>query len=188
MKPAPDVRNRRGETSSGTGSRTATSPPWPDDAHHASMASPVGRLDVVTDGRGRLLAVVFEADAASVGKLPPAASLAAPALAQLDEYFAGRRRSFDLELAPAGTSFQQRVWRALREIPYGTTCSYGELARRVGGTAHPRAIGSANGRNPISIVIPCHRVIGADGRLTGYGGGLPRKRKLLALEGAGWRE
>src|SRR5262245_12657457 len=101
---------------------------------------------------------------------------------QLDGYFAGRLRRFDLPLAPAGTPFQQRVWRALCNIPYGETVSYGELARRIERPAAVRAVGAANGQNPISIVIPCHRVIGSDGRLVGYGGGLPAKSALLALE------
>jgi methylated-DNA-[protein]-cysteine S-methyltransferase len=108
----------------------------------------------------------------------------ADARAQLDEYFSGARTGFDLALAPAGSGFQSRVWRMLLEIPYGRTVSYGELARRVGTDASPRAVGSANGANPISIIVPCHRVIGADGSLIGYGGGLERKRALLELEGA----
>lgn len=102
---------------------------------------------------------------------------------QLEEYFAGERREFSLALAPAGTDFQKSVWQALRGIPYGATMSYGELAARIGNPRAVRAVGLANGRNPISIVVPCHRVIGADGSLTGYGGGLERKRFLLALEG-----
>lgn len=101
---------------------------------------------------------------------------------QLDEYFAGRRRRFDLPLAPQGTPFQLAVWQALRDIPYGETRSYGDIARRIGRPKAMRAVGAANGANPISIVVPCHRVIGADGTLTGYGGGLPRKQKLLVLE------
>jgi methylated-DNA-[protein]-cysteine S-methyltransferase len=101
---------------------------------------------------------------------------------QLQEYFAGTRRQFDLPLAPEGTPFQQRVWRALLEIPYGETISYGELAGQIGQRNASRAVGLANGSNPLSIVIPCHRVIGANGKLTGYGGGLPNKERLLALE------
>ena len=104
------------------------------------------------------------------------------AVAQLESYFAGERTDFDLPLHPQGTDFQLRVWAALREIPYGETISYGELARRVGNPSASRAVGLANGRNPISIVVPCHRVIGADGSLTGYGGGMDRKRTLLDLE------
>jgi methylated-DNA-[protein]-cysteine S-methyltransferase len=105
------------------------------------------------------------------------------AVRQLDEYFAGRRREFDLPWRLDGTEFQQRVWKTLLEIRYGETWSYGELARRLGNPNASRAVGLANGRNPISIMVPCHRVIGADGSLTGYGGGLERKRWLLAHEG-----
>ena len=106
----------------------------------------------------------------------------ARARTQLAEYFDGRRREFDLPLAPWGTPFQLRVWHALRGIPYGRTASYGEIARQVGVPSAPRAVGVANGLNPIAVVVPCHRVIGADGSLTGYGGGLERKRLLLDLE------
>src|SRR5579864_2849043 len=106
----------------------------------------------------------------------------ADALTELGEYFAGTRTQFDLALAPAGTEFQQRVWRALCDIPYGDVTSYGALARGLGSPDASRAVGLANGRNPIAIVIPCHRVIGSDGSLTGYGGGLDRKRWLLDHE------
>jgi methylated-DNA-[protein]-cysteine S-methyltransferase len=112
-----------------------------------------------------------------------AAAPLAAAIRQLSEYFAGSRRVFDLPLRMQGTLFQQRVWRQLAEIPYGTTWSYGELAKRIDNPSASRAVGLANGRNPISILVPCHRVIGADGSLTGYGGGLDRKRWLLAHEG-----
>lgn len=103
---------------------------------------------------------------------------------ELTAYFDGRRRTFDVPLAPNGTDFQRRVWLALRDIPYGETISYAELARRVGSVAAVRAVGAANGRNPIPIIIPCHRVIGSDGSLTGFGGGIERKRWLLQHEGA----
>jgi methylated-DNA-[protein]-cysteine S-methyltransferase len=106
----------------------------------------------------------------------------AEAARQLREYFAGKRAEFDLPLAPAGTVFQRSVWRQLQEIPYGETISYGELARRVGNPKASRAVGTANGMNPLPIVIPCHRVIAGDGTLGGFGGGLPTKRTLLALE------
>jgi methylated-DNA-[protein]-cysteine S-methyltransferase len=106
----------------------------------------------------------------------------AKALAQLDAYFAGKLRRFELPLAAQGTSFQREVWSALTTIPYGETVSYRELAQRVSRPLASRAVGAANGRNPIPIVIPCHRVIGADGSLTGFGGGLEIKRRLLALE------
>jgi len=102
---------------------------------------------------------------------------------QLTEYFEGTRREFDLPLRLLGTAFQQRVWRELTEIPYGQTWSYGQLAKRIDKPSASRAVGLANGRNPISILVPCHRVIGADGSLTGYGGGLERKQWLLAHEG-----
>lgn len=108
----------------------------------------------------------------------------ADAAAQLGEYFAGERTEFHLDLAPSGTEFQLRVWRQLRAIPYGTTWSYKQLAEAVGAVNGFRAVGLANGRNPISIIVPCHRVVGADGSLTGYGGGIERKRFLLELEGA----
>lgn len=101
---------------------------------------------------------------------------------QLDAYFAGTLREFDLSLQPHGTEFQKKVWMQLRQIPYGETWSYGELAERIGNPKAARAVGLANGRNPISIIVPCHRVIGADGSLTGYGGGLNRKQELLDLE------
>ena len=104
------------------------------------------------------------------------------AVRQLREYFAGKRREFDLPLDAGGTEFQRSVWRRLGEIPYGETISYGELARRVGNPKASRAVGSANGKNPIPIVIPCHRVIAGDGTLGGFGGGLPTKETLLALE------
>ena len=106
----------------------------------------------------------------------------AAAADQLDAYFAGELTRFSLPLAPAGSSFQQRVWAALQDIPYGGTESYGELAERIGSPGAARAVGLANGKNPISIVIPCHRVVGANGNLTGYGGGLDRKKQLLDLE------
>ena len=104
------------------------------------------------------------------------------AVGQLTEYFAGERTEFDLPLAPRGDEFQLRVWALLREIPYGQTRSYGDLARELGDVVLSQRVGWANGRNPISIIVPCHRVVGADGSLVGYGGGLERKRFLLALE------
>lgn len=101
---------------------------------------------------------------------------------QLQEYFARKRTVFTIPIAPMGTAFQQRVWTALRTIPYGETRSYGQLAEAIGNRSAMRAVGAANGRNPISIIVPCHRVIGSDGTLIGYGGGLERKRFLLDLE------
>lgn len=108
----------------------------------------------------------------------------APLRAQLEEYFAGDRREFDLELAPQGTEFQLRVWSELRRIPYGATTSYGALSTAIGRPKASRAVGAANGANPIPIVVPCHRVIGSNGSLTGFGGGLETKKLLLELEGA----
>ena len=106
----------------------------------------------------------------------------ADAAAQLEEYFAGERTEFDLPLAARGTPFQQRVWSLLREIPFGETTTYGALAQALGNPRTVRAVGLANGRNPISVIVPCHRVIGADGSLVGFGGGIERKRALLAHE------
>ncbi len=108
----------------------------------------------------------------------------APVAVQLAEYFAGGRKGFELPVAPRGTEFQRRVWEELARIPYGVTISYAELAARVGRPGASRAVGRANGTNPIPLVIPCHRVIGSDGSLTGFGGGMPLKRALLVLEGA----
>ncbi|MGY4024609.1 methylated-DNA--[protein]-cysteine S-methyltransferase [Aeromonas rivuli] len=111
------------------------------------------------------------------------AAALAPYLAEFREYFTGERQEFTLPLAAKGTEFQQAVWLALRDIPYGETCSYGEIARRINRPKAVRAVGAANGRNPLSIIVPCHRVIGQNGSLTGYAGGLAIKRALLKLEG-----
>ena len=145
------------------------------------MASPVGPLRLVA-GDGALVAIEF-VDEAPAPEAPAEALLAA-ARGQLEEYFAGRRRRFDLPLAPEGSDFERAVWDCLRNIPFGTTRSYAAIAAELGRPGAARAVGAANGRNPIAIVVPCHRVVGADGSLTGYGGGLERKRHLLALEGA----
>ena len=147
---------------------------------YATVDSPIGEL-LLTGEAGaltRLYMSPFEIDPA--WEHDPAA-LAEPAR-QLEEYFSGERTEFELELAPAGTAFQQRVWALLLDIPYGETTTYGALADALGNPRTVRAVGLANGRNPISIVVPCHRVIGADGSLVGYGGGLERKRTLLAHE------
>jgi methylated-DNA-[protein]-cysteine S-methyltransferase len=154
---------------------------------HVIVDSPIGPLTIVAED-GAITALYMDmqrhAPGAEAFGLPgdPVDEPFATAARQLDAYFAGRLTDFDLPLAPAGTDFQRRVWDGLRAIPYGQTVSYGELARRVGNPAASRAVGLANGRNPIAIVVPCHRVIGTDGSLTGYGGGLDRKRFLLALE------
>jgi methylated-DNA-[protein]-cysteine S-methyltransferase len=116
------------------------------------------------------------------------ASALGEAVDQLEQYFAGTRREFSVRLEPQGTEFQKKVWAALRQIPYGQTISYAELATRVGNPKASRAVGAANGRNPLPIVVPCHRVIGADGSLVGFGGGLDAKRALLRIEGVAVRE
>jgi methylated-DNA-[protein]-cysteine S-methyltransferase len=156
-------------------------------SQQVTIGSPIGPLTLVA-AEGSLTGLYMEAhrhapDPALLGPPgDPAAGVFAAAADQLDAYFAGALTGFELPLQPAGTQFQRRVWMALREIPYGQTVSYGQLAARLGGPAASRAVGLANGRNPISIVVPCHRVIGSDGSLTGYGGGLDRKRFLLDLE------
>ncbi|HEY6852709.1 MAG TPA: methylated-DNA--[protein]-cysteine S-methyltransferase [Gemmatimonadales bacterium] len=114
----------------------------------------------------------------------PAAEILARARQQLAEYFTRARMTFDLPLAAQGTEFEHQVWDALRRIPFGTTTSYGEIARKLGDARNARAVGTANGKNPIPIIVPCHRVIGANGDLTGFGGGIERKRWLLEHEGA----
>jgi methylated-DNA-[protein]-cysteine S-methyltransferase len=154
----------------------------------AVVASPVGPLTLVAEDAGLVGLYMHDQrhrpdlDLAGAGGSEGAAAVLAAAAAQLEAYFAGELTTFDLPLAPHGTAFQQRVWSALRDIPYGETESYGALAQRIGSPGASRAVGLANGRNPIGIVVPCHRVVGADGSLTGYGGGLPRKRFLLDLE------
>src|SRR3954454_4300568 len=151
---------------------------------YTTLDSPIGELLLVGDGEAlRGLHIQDGPRRSSIGSSWRRADEPfAAASDQLDEYFAGERVDFALPAEGAGTAFQRRVWRALREIPYGETISYGELARRIGQPSAVRAVGMANGRNPISIVVPCHRVIGADGTLTGYGGGIERKRFLLELE------
>lgn len=153
---------------------------------HTVIDSPCGPLTLVaTDGA--LSAVVLSGQrhapgAGSYGERDPRPFGAA--VEQLGAYFDGRLREFDLELAPRGTDFQLRVWAALRRIPYGTTWSYGRLAAELGSPGASRAVGLANGRNPLPIVVPCHRVVGADGSLTGFSAGIERKRLLLEREGA----
>jgi methylated-DNA-[protein]-cysteine S-methyltransferase len=126
--------------------------------------------------------VLFPGEAPPAGAVGGAHQLLASAARQLQEYFAGERRTFELPLDPVGTPFQRRCWLALSSIPYGTTISYGEQARRLGHPRAARAVGAANARNPIPIVLPCHRVVGANGASTGYGGGLDAKRLLLEHE------
>jgi methylated-DNA-[protein]-cysteine S-methyltransferase len=148
------------------------------------LDTPIGRLLLVLDGQG-LRHVHFDngrhaLPLAKDWEHGPGALH--EARVQLKAYFAGKLTAFDLPLAPQGTEFQQQVWLELLRIPYGATATYGEIARRVGDPTASRAVGAANGQNPLAIVVPCHRVIGADGTLTGYGGGLPVKRYLLDLE------
>jgi methylated-DNA-[protein]-cysteine S-methyltransferase len=151
--------------------------------------SPVGVLTFESDEQNRLCRLNFAAPTdepevdVDVDATEPEGVIA-DAVRQLDEYFAGDRHEFDLALAPRGTVFQLAVWDALLTIPYGATASYGDIARAVGRPNAVRAVGQANGRNPIAIVVPCHRVIGTDRSLTGYGGGIERKRYLLGLEGS----
>jgi methylated-DNA-[protein]-cysteine S-methyltransferase len=151
---------------------------------HTVMDSPVGKLTLVATG-GTMSGLYMEQQR----HRPPEDTFGEPNLepfthvvAQLDEYFAGRRTEFDLPITLAGTEFQRRVWAALCEIPYGETISYGELANRLGRPTASRAVGLANGKNPIGIIVPCHRVVGSTGDLTGYGGGLTRKQFLLDFE------
>jgi methylated-DNA-[protein]-cysteine S-methyltransferase len=158
------------------------------DRSHVVVDSPVGPLTLVAaDG---VLAALYMTEQRHI---PPREAFGEPAedpdgapfaaaAGQLREYFTGARTVFDLELAMDGTAFQRRVWAALRDIPYGQTISYGQLADRIGQPSASRAVGLANGKNPIGIIVPCHRVVGADGSLTGYGGGIDRKRFLLAHE------
>jgi methylated-DNA-[protein]-cysteine S-methyltransferase len=151
---------------------------------YRSIDSPIGPLLVAGDEQGlRFLLFARGRDRAEPKPdwEPDRRRLAEP-IAQLEAYFAGRLRAFDVPLAPQGTPFQQQVWRALCDIPYGETTSYGALAARIGNAKAVRAVGLANGSNPIAIIIPCHRVIGSNGSLVGYGGGLPIKRALLSLE------
>lgn len=152
-----------------------------------SITTPIGRL--VIEGDDVAITRIHLPDGtASDGTAPGGAGGATPplhrAVEQLEEYFAGERTTFSLPLAPHGTGFQLAVWRALADIPYGETVTYGELAARVGRPAAFRAVGQANGANPIPIVYPCHRVVAAGSRLGGYAGGLDVKRRLLALEGS----
>lgn len=151
---------------------------------HTVVDSPIGPLTLVAED-GALAGLYLHEQR----HLPDSAAFGArdegalPELrAQLDGYFAGTLRDFDVPLATTGTPFQQQVWAALREVPYGSTCTYGDLAAAIGRPSAVRAVGAANGRNPVCLVVPCHRVVGAGGVLTGYAGGLERKAYLLTME------
>lgn len=156
---------------------------------HRIVDSPLGPLTLVVTDDGALAALYMAdqrhgpAPDADLGESDDTA--AADAVEQLHEYFDGTRTTFDLRLEPAGTDFQRQVWDALRAIPYGATETYGHLAERIGHPRGTRAVGAATGRNPISIIVPCHRLVGSTGGLTGYAGGLDRKRWLLDLEAGG---
>ena len=168
---------------------TVTDPEMNERYVYKLMDSPVGRLTLVGSDDG-LAAILWENDRPGRVRLNIAAEDSGHAVLleaerQLREYFAGRRKQFELPLAPAGTPFQQKVWDALLKIPFGETRSYSQIARQIGHPGAARAVGAANGRNPLSIVAPCHRVIGSTGKLTGFAGGLETKSHLLTLEGAG---
>jgi len=153
------------------------------------MESPVGRLKLVASDEG-LVAVLWQNDRPSRVRIGELAEderhpILLEAERQLDEYFAGKRKEFEVPLDMRGTSFQKNVWEALLAIPFGETRSYGQLAKQLGNPNATRAVGAANGRNPLSIIVPCHRVIGSTGKLTGFGGGLETKAHLLNLEEKG---
>jgi methylated-DNA-[protein]-cysteine S-methyltransferase len=153
---------------------------------YKEIESPVGKLKLVASANA-LVGVSWEGEGPDrlrrdAQKVEGHHPILAEAERQLSEYFAGTRTEFELPLEPRGTEFQKKVWRSLRKIPFGTTKSYVEIARAIGSPRACRAVGAANGKNPLPIVVPCHRVVGANGALTGFGGGLETKAKLLALE------
>ena len=154
-----------------------------ENVRYRSMDSPVGKLTLAgTAGRLRHLRMVDQTyEPSRIGWEPDDAAFP-EAVDQLEQYFNGERQEFELELDLVGTAFQRRVWEALLTIPYGETRSYGQIAAQLDAPGASRAVGLANGHNPIGIIVPCHRVIGANGRLTGYGGGLDKKRALLDME------
>jgi methylated-DNA-[protein]-cysteine S-methyltransferase len=174
------MKNRSSENMRETPRQTAGT--W----YYKTIASPVGTLTLVATDKG-LAAILWENDDPKRVRLGPLVEhtthpLLRRAEAQLGEYFQGKRRTFSVEFDPAGTRFQKDVWNALAKIPYGETQTYGQIARQLGHPKAVRAVGAANGRNPISIMVPCHRVIGASGSLTGFAGGLEAKAHLLTLE------
>jgi methylated-DNA-[protein]-cysteine S-methyltransferase len=149
--------------------------------NYTYVETPIGKILVAGDETA-IHQIRFAPSSPEAGWTESSKGVVKDAVRQLKEYFAGKRVDFELPLSPEGTGFQKSVWQRLQEIPYGETISYGELARRVGNPKASRAVGAANGQNPIPIVIPCHRVIGANGKMTGFGGGIPVKEALLALE------
>ena len=153
-----------------------------NELYSAPISTSLGHLLAVVDREGALVALDLDARTSRWKDLPPDERRARKVITAVERYFAGKLREFALPLAPEGTPFQKRVWAELCRIPYGTTISYAELAQRLGDPKAVRAVGTANGANPIAIVVPCHRVIGSDGTLTGYAGGLDKKRALLELE------
>ena len=155
---------------------------------YARFASPLGPVVAITEHDGLthvdFVGAKYERAIADDWIHDPDAPALAACREQLAQYFAGERKTFDLPLAPRGSEFQHRVWREIARVPYGKTITYAELAKRAGAPRQARAAGAATGRNPIGVVVPCHRIVGSDGSLTGYAGGLERKRGLLELEGA----
>jgi methylated-DNA-[protein]-cysteine S-methyltransferase len=149
---------------------------------YSTLTTPIGELVVTADPDGAVTALYLPNRRPDTRDWIRDDALLEPAVRQLREYFAGERTEFQLPLRPQGAPFQLQVWEALLKIPYGETASYGEIAREIGHPTAFRAVGAANGQNPIAIIVPCHRVIGSNGSLTGYGGGLPTKRALLDLE------
>ena len=149
-----------------------------------TIDSPIGKLIIQTDGEA-VTGLLFASRVMPENERTDDTPILRAAAQQLSEYFSGVRQEFDLPLNPKGTNFQKKVWEALRTIPYGETRSYGQIAAQAGNAKAARAVGMANNRNPISVIIPCHRVIGANGALVGYGGGLDQKKRLLELEGRG---
>ncbi|MEI6689088.1 MAG: methylated-DNA--[protein]-cysteine S-methyltransferase [Thermoleophilia bacterium] len=151
---------------------------------YRTVSTPLGDITAVADEDGLTQVILAGDDGSVLAEATEGGPIVDAAAQQLAEYFAGERMAFDVPLAPQGTEFQQTVWKALGDVPFGTTATYGEIARAIGQLTATRAVGAANGRNPIPIIIPCHRVIGASGELTGYsgGGGIETKRRLLDHE------
>lgn len=140
----------------------------------------IGKIGIVEDGEA--ITHIFFKEITLEDIIISETSLLRKAYEEIQEYFLGKRKNFDLPLKPQGTEFQQRVWKVLQEIPYGSTCSYKDIAKQIGNIKASRAVGMANNKNPIPIIIPCHRVVGADGKLVGYAGGLDVKKRLLDIE------